>query len=450
MTYEELSQALHEAILKDDTLIIEQLVAELQPADLAEFVIHETPEDTLKLLTHLPLEQRAEAFAYLEPSRQAEIAEQMSEMGLTQLFTRMNSDERADLFNLLSEDRQQAVLRRLAKEEREDLRRLASYEEGTTGAIMTSDYVTVPSEVTVGRALEVVRQTAPNAETIYQIYLLDTEHKLVGTVSLRQLILAKPTASLQQLMTSEVVTINVHEAQEEAARKISRYDILALPVLDDEARLVGIVTYDDAMDVAEQEATEDIHKGASVGPLDESFGKASIFNLYRRRVNWLVLLVFANILSGAGIAYYEETIETYVVLVFFLPLLVASGGNAGSQASTLMIRGLATGDVGARDWGKLLGRELLVSVSLGLTLALTIAGIGFWRGGTEIAQVVAYSMLAIVIVGSMIGMSLPFMLNKLGWDPATASAPLVTSIADIVGVLIYFALATAILDIGFT
>jgi len=302
--------------------------------------------------------------------------------------------------------------------------------------------------VTVTRALEIVRQTAPNAETIYQIYILDTEQKLVGTVSLRQLILAKPGATLEQLMTSEVVSINVHDAQEEAARKISRYDILALPVLDDMERLVGIVTYDDAMDVAEQEATEDIHKGASVGPLDESFGKASIFNLYKRRINWLVLLVFANILSGAGIAFFEETIETYVVLVFFLPLLVASGGNAGSQASTLMIRGLATGDVGAKDWGKLLGRELLVSVSLGLTMAVAIAGIGLWRGGVDIAQVVAYSMLAIVIVGSMIGMSLPFILNKLGWDPATASAPLVTSIADIIGVLIYFGIASSILKIG--
>ncbi|WP_114416807.1 magnesium transporter [Marinospirillum perlucidum] len=448
MTYPELASALHDAISKDDTLIIEQLIAELQPADLAEFVVHETPEDTLKLLTHLPLDQRADAFAYLEPDRQSEIAEQMTEVGLTQLFTCMNSDERADLFNLLSEDRQQAVLRRLAKEEREDLRRLASYEEGTTGAVMTSDYVTVPVGVNVTKALEIVRQTAPNAETIYQIYILDQQQKLVGTVSLRQLILAKPGASLDQLMTSEVVSINVHEVQEEAARKISRYDILALPVLDDEERLVGIVTYDDAMDVAEQEATEDIHKGASVGPLEESFGKAKIFSLYRRRINWLILLIFANILSGAGIAFYEKTIESYVVLVFFLPLLVASGGNAGSQASTLMIRGLATGDVGARDWGKLLGRELLVSLSLGLTMAVTIAGIGWWRGGLEIAQVVAYSMLAIVIVGSMIGMSLPFVLDKLGWDPATASAPLVTSIADIIGVLIYFSIATSLLNIS--
>lgn len=446
MTYEELASALYVAMEKSDTLAIEQLIAEMQPADLAEFVRHEAVDATLKLLTHLPIEQRAEAFGYLDVDTQCQLAEKMTEEGLSQLFVHMNSDERADLFNELSEDRQQGILRRMAKEEREDIRRLSSYEDGTTGAVMTSDYVTVPVGINVSRALDVVRQTAPNAETIYQVYILDDQQKLVGTLSLRQLILARPEALVDQLMTTELVSTNAAENQEEASRLISRYDLLALPVVDDEQRLVGIVTYDDAMDVAEEEATEDIHKSASVGPLEEGFGKARISSLYRRRVNWLVLLVFANILSGAGIAFYEETIEAYVVLVFFLPLLVASGGNAGSQASTLMIRGLATGDVSARDWGKLLGRELIVSASLGLTMAVTIAGIGLWRGGLEIAQVVACSMFIIVIVGSLIGMSLPFLLNKLGWDPATASGPLVTSIADIVGVLIYFGIATSLLD----
>lgn len=444
---EELTQLLYDALEKQDTLQLEQLVGDLQPADLAEFIHQESIETSLKLLTHLPINRRAEAFGYLDVPTQIKLAQAMTEEGLAQLFMHMNADERADLFNEMPEERQQGVLRRMAKEEREDLRRLASYEEGTCGAIMTSDYVTLPQGVKVNRALEIVRQTAPNAETIYQIYILDAAMQLVGTVSLRELILAKPTTEVDTVMTSDVVSVSVHELQEEAARKISRYDILALPVIDDQQRLVGIITYDDAMDVAEAEATEDIHKGASVGPLDEGFAKAKISSLYRRRINWLVLLVFANILSGAGIAFYEEVIESYVVLVFFLPLLVASGGNAGAQASTLMIRGLATGDVGARDWGKLLGRELIVSASLGLTMAVAISGIGLWRGGMDIAQIVALSMFAIVIVGSMIGMSLPFILNKLGWDPATASGPLVTSIADIVGVLIYFAIASMVLDL---
>jgi len=357
----------------------------------------------------------------------------------------MNSDERADFFNGLSEIKRQSILRHLAKEEREDIRRLASYEEGTTGSVMSSDYVTVVAGTNVAQALEVVRHTAPNAETIYQIFILNEDHQLVGGISLRQLILAKPDAQVDRVMTKELVSINAAEPREEAARLISRYDLLALPAVDDKQCLVGIVTYDDAMDVAEAEATEDMHKGASIGPSDEGFGQATIRNLYSRRVNWLVLLVFANILSGAGIAFYEEMIEAYVVLVFFLPLLVASGGNAGSQASTLMIRGLATGDIGIKDWGRLLIRELIVASFLGLTMALAIVGIGFWRGGIEIAQVVAYSMVLIVLVGSLIGLTLPFLLLKVGWDPATASGPLVTSIADIIGVLIYFAIATSVL-----
>lgn len=436
---------LNKAMAEDDTLTLERLVVEIQPADLAELVGRQATKVGLKLLTHLSLEERADVFGYLNTAIQCELAEEMTEKGLSQLFVHMHSDERADLFNELSEVKRQSILRRLAKEEREDIRRLASYEEGTTGSIMSSDYANIKAGTSVAQALEVVRHTAPNTETIYQIYILNTNQQLVGVISLRQLILAKPDAVVDQVMTTELVSISAAEPQEEASRLISRYDLLALPVIDENQRLVGIVTYDDAMDVAEAEATEDMHKGASVGQLDEGFGQATIRNLYSRRVNWLVLLVFANILSGAGIAFYEEMIEAYVVLVFFLPLLVASGGNAGSQASTLMIRGLATGDIGIKDWGRLLGRELIVASFLGVTMALAIVGIGYWRGGIEIAQVVAYSMLAIVLVGSLIGLALPFLLLKVGWDPATASGPLVTSIADIIGVLIYFAIATSIL-----
>lgn len=445
MISDEQVASLHKAMAEDDTLVLEQLVIDIQPADLAEFVRRQTPELGLKLLTYLRLEERADVFGYLDVASQCGLAEEMTEKGLSQLFVHMNSDERADFFNGLSEIKRQSILRHLAKEEREDIRRLASYEEGTTGSVMSSDYVTVVAGTNVAQALEVVRHTAPNAETIYQIFILNEDHQLVGGISLRQLILAKPDAQVDRVMTKELVSINAAEPREEAARLISRYDLLALPVVDDKQCLVGIVTYDDAMDVAEAEATEDMHKGASIGPSDEGFGQATIRNLYSRRVNWLVLLVFANILSGAGIAFYEEMIEAYVVLVFFLPLLVASGGNAGSQASTLMIRGLATGDIGIKDWGRLLIRELIVASFLGLTMALAIVGIGFWRGGIEIAQVVAYSMVLIVLVGSLIGLTLPFLLLKVGWDPATASGPLVTSIADIIGVLIYFAIATSIL-----
>lgn len=445
MNNENYLEALLKAATEDDTLGLERLVLEIPAPDLADLISRQDSKLGLKFLTHLPLESRALVFGYLDLTIQSELAGQMTEKGLSQLFVHMPSDERADLFNELGELKQQNILRLLAKEEREDIRRLASYEEGTTGSILSSDYIAISAEISVTQALEKVRTTAPFAETIYQVYVLNTEQQLIGVVSLRELILAKPESLVSQVMTKEVISIGVAEPQEEASRLVSRYDLLALPVVDEQQRLVGIVTYDDAMDIAEEEATEDIYKGASVEPSLEGFGQASIRSLYKRRINWLVLLVFANILSGAGIAVYEEMIEAYVVLVFFLPLLVASGGNAGAQSATLMIRGIATGDVSLKDWGKLLSREFLVSLLLGLTMAVAIVGIGYWRGGLEVAQVVALSMLIIVLMGSLVGLALPFLLLKVGWDPATASGPLVTSIADILGVLIYFSIATSIL-----
>ncbi|WP_151703505.1 magnesium transporter [Nitrincola alkalilacustris] len=447
MTYANLVNALRTALEQRDTIAIEKLVAEIRPADLAEFLSHEDTADSLRILAHLALEDRAEVYGYLQLSQQHDIAEEMTVEGLAQLLSSMSSDERADLFNVMSEERQTDVLKLMAREEREDLRRLSSYEEGTVGAIMTSDYATVPVNTTVAQALDIVRKTAPDAETIYQIYVLDRQHRLVGTLSLRELILNKPATAIEALMTTELVVISPESEQEDASRMISRYDLLALPVVDQQQRLVGIVTYDDAMDVAEAEATEDILKGGTVGKLDGGLSNASLFVLYRKRIVWLVLLVFANIFSAAGIAFYEDTIQAYIVLVFFLPLLVGSAGNAGSQASTLMVRGMATGDVVTSDWARLFGREIVVAIGLGLTMALAVSGIGAFRGGADIALVVSLSMVTVVMVGSLVGMSLPFLLHKLGWDPATASAPLVATIADAVGVLIYFAIATAILGL---
>ncbi|MFC2991785.1 magnesium transporter [Halomonas tibetensis] len=428
-----------------------EMLSELRSADIAEILEEILEEDddlplAVGLLERLPLERRANVLGYLPGEEQVEITAAMSDETLLTLLEEMGSDERADLFNLLGEDRREALLRLMASQEREDLKRLASYVEGTAGAIMTSDYVAIPNGMTVSQAMMRVRQTAPDAETVYQLYIIDSDGRLAGTLSLRQLIVARPRAKVDDIMIKDVISIEVDEEQEEVARVVARYDLLALPVLDADERLVGIVTHDDAMDVAESEATEDFHKGMSIGALEDGVSRVPLWSLYRKRVTWLVLLVFANLFSGAGIAYFEETIAAQVALVFFLPLLIGSGGNAGAQAATLMVRGMATGDVGVKDWSKLLGRELLVAGSLGLTMALAVAPIGVMRGGEAVAMVVAMSMVIIVLFGSLLGMCLPFLLDRLGWDPATASAPLVTTLIDASGVLIYFSIATAILS----
>ncbi|WP_447927501.1 magnesium transporter [Vreelandella sp. EE27] len=429
---------------------VSERLAEVRSADIAQ-VLEEFIEDdeeltaAIAILDILSTERAANVLGYLPGESQLEVVAELSDTQVLKLLEEMGSDERADLFNLLGEDRREALLRRMAHQEREDLKRLASYVEGTAGAIMTSDYVAIASGMTVSQALMRVRQTAPDAETVYQLYVLDSDGELIGTMSLRQLMVARPGAMVDDIMIKDVISTAVDNGQEEVARVVARYDLLALPVIDIDGRMVGIVTHDDAMDVAESEATEDIHKGMSIGQLEDGVSRVKLWSLYRKRVTWLVLLVFANLFSGAGIAYFEDVIASQVALVFFLPLLIGSGGNAGAQAATLMVRGMATGDVGVKDWGKMLGRELMVAGALGLTMAIAVTPIGIMRGGEAVAMIVALSMVTIVLFGSLIGMCLPFVLERFKVDPATASAPLVTTLIDATGVLIYFTIATIIL-----
>ncbi|MGP9789777.1 magnesium transporter [Roseinatronobacter sp. NSM] len=426
---------------------IRQFMETLELADIAALIEELDETSDLAVLQLLTLHDQAELIGYLRPSSQVSVATRSRKGDLVALMTAMSHDERADLFKQLDEEAQEAILPALSKAEREDLRRLASYEEWTVGSVMTSDYAVVTPDMTSSQAIEALRTQAFDAETIYSAYIIGTSRELLGVVSLRDILTARPRQRVSEIMDTEPVFVRVNEEQEEAARLIARYDLLALPVLDDNDRLVGIVTADDAMDVSEEEVTEDFHKGSIVQPLDMSVAEATIATLYRARIFWLVLLVFGNIFSGAGIAYFEETIAAHLSLLFFLPLLIASGGNAGTQSATLMVRALATGDVRPADFGRLLARETLIALALGLTMAFAVSIIGVWRGGPGIALVVASAMITIVMMGALIGMCLPFIFAKIDRDPAAASGPLVTSIADVLGVVIYFTIAAKLLEL---
>jgi magnesium transporter len=310
---------------------------------------------------------------------------------------------------------------------------------------MTSDYATLAPELTAREAIEALRREAPDSETIYVAYVLDADRRLLGAVSLRDLVLAPAEARVAELMHRDLLCGRVEEPRGTIAARIARYDLLALPILDAEGRLVGIVTQDDAMDVAAAEATEAFHRVGTVPKLAASLREAGILLLYRRRVGWLVALVFGNLLSGAGIAAFEDVVAANLALIFFLPLLIASAGNAGSQAATLTVRALATGDIRGADWGRLLVREALVALALGGTMAVAVAVVGLLRSGSGVALVAALTMVVVVLVGSLVGLSLPFLLDRLRLDPASASAPLVTSVADIAGVLIYLGIAAGLL-----
>ena len=448
MTREDLLASLRAALAQSGSPGFAALVDQAHPADLA-FALRDLEADDLhRLLLTVGPDPRARLYGYLEPAQQADVALQMDRIGRIQLLERLSADDRADLYNTLPEDAREALMPALAQADREDIVRLAAYPEGTVGALMTSEYALLHPGLTAREAVERLRQEAPDKETIYHAYVVDRQRRLLGVVSLRELIVAAATAHVEMLMTRDVVSVRADAPVREAIKAIDRYDLLAVPVIDDGHALVGIVTVDDVLDSAEDEATEDFHKGGGSLPLKStSLLGASTWLLYRKRVFWLVVLVFGNLLSSAGIAHFEDVIANYIALVFFLPLLIGSGGNAGSQASTLMVRSLATGDVRMRDWGRMLGREFAVAALLGLTMAVAVAPIGIYRGGHEIALTTSLSMVLIVLTGSIVGMSLPFLLSRLRLDPATSSAPLITSICDAIGVVIYLSIAVAVLGV---
>lgn len=423
----------------------DELSPNAHAVDLASSLESMPTAEIAQKLSGLPLPRRAEVFSYLRLDIQAEIAHLMGPLGLAEVVTEMNADDRADLFNLLPLEEQQLLMRDLAQEEREDIRRLSTHAENTAGAIMTTDYATLGAGMTVDEAIVALRREAPAKETIYRSYILDENGRLIGAIRLNDLILATNETRIGDIMDRAPVSVAVDTDQEEVARMTARYDILALPVVDAGGRLVGIVTHDDVADVLQAEATEDFQKIATISPFSQSVRHAGVGVLYSKRIFWLALLVFGNLFSGAGIAYFEETILAYVALVFFLPLLIDSSGNAGAQSATLMVRALATGDVALRDWRDLILRELLIATALGLTMALVVFPIGIVRGGAEIALIVGVTMVIVVIIGSLVGMSLPFLLSRLRLDPATASGPLVTTISDAIGVLVYFSIASRVL-----
>lgn len=438
-TLNNLPLVLREAIENNNFDDILYDVKKLHPTDLADILTKLDPSLSWRLLELL--KNRAEVFSCFEDDKQVHLACELPRATLAKLVSEMPAEERTDLFKRFGQSQHDVLLPAMARAERENIRQLSAYAEGTAGALMTSDYAMLQKDMTAADAMAVLRNEAPDAETIYQAYVVDEQRQLLGVVSLRELILADVNGSIKDLMTRDVVSAEAKDDQEDIAKTIARYDLLALPITDENGVLVGIVTYDDAMDIVSIEVTEDIHKSAGVNTVVGNLKNASIGLLYRNRVFWLVLLVFGNLFSGAGIAHFEDIIAANLVLVFFLPLLVDSGGNAGSQSATLMVRALATGEVVIRDWLYLIGREALVALALGCTMALAVSVLGYFRGDINIALVLALSMVAIVMIGCLIGMSLPFVMSYLNFDPASASAPLITSVCDAVGVVIYLFIA---------
>ena len=429
-----------ELIHARDWAMLRRALADVPAPEIADRLTELDKPDRVLLFRALARPQAAAAFAHLEPQWRRTLLEDLTDDETRELLAGLPPDDRTQLLEELPGQVTQRLLNLLSPEDLKEARWLLGYPAESVGRLMTPDYVAVRPEWTIEQALAHIRAKGKDSETINVVYVVDQEWRLLDDIELRRLILAAPGTRVEEIMDHAFVTVPAHADREEAVLLMLRYDLIALPVVDSDGVLLGIVTVDDILDVAEEEATEDFHRVGSVAPLRTSLKEATVGYLYRRRILWLLALVVVNIFSGAGIAAFSDTIAASVALVFFLPLLIGSGGNAGAQSATLMVRALATGDVGLRDWLRMLGKELAVSGALGITMAVAASLIGIVRA-PEVTWVVASTMFVIVIVGSLMGMSMPFLLTRLGFDPATASAPLITSLADIVGVIIYFSIA---------
>ncbi|MEW6032772.1 MAG: magnesium transporter [Bacillota bacterium] len=417
------------------------LVAEPAP-HLADLLFSLRTPEMVIVFRLLPRELAAEVFAYLERSDRNALLRALTDEETRHLLQDMDPDDRTDLLQELPGEVTQSLMNLLSPADLKEVRQLLGYPEESVGRLMTPDYVAVRPQWTVGEALQHIRTKGKDSETIAVIYVVDSKWKLLDALDVQKFILADPSQTVESIMDYSFVFLSAFDDRERAVWMMQRYDLFAVPVVNSDGVLIGIVTVDDVLDVAQEEATEDFHKGAAVAPLRTSYREASIWELYRKRIGWLVALVFVNLISSGVIAAFEETLATALALAFFIPLLIDSSGNAGAQSATLMVRALATGDLSLNQWVRTLVKEVGVGLSIGLTMAVASWVLGLFRGGFLVGVVVGLTMLAIVLVGNTIGVLLPFLLIRLRLDPAVASGPLITSIADAAGLLIYFSIAT--------
>ncbi len=427
---------------------LREKISEFETWELAE-LIEDLPEDeSIIVFRLLPRFLAKETFQELSHEKQEQIIEGLAKNvnKITALLNDLDPDDRTAFLEELPGAVTKRLIQMLSPEERKIATKLLGYPEDSIGRLMTPEFIAVQPHFTIAETLDYIRNHCQDSETLNIVYVIDEDLHLLDDIRIREIILANPEQKISELMENRVTALNALDDQEEAIAIFKDTNMVALPVVDSDQVLVGIVTVDDVMDLVEEETTEDFHKFGAFQDAIISPIKARIYTLYKQRVFWLTILVFMNIFSGAAIAHFENIIQKSVSLLFFLPLLIGSGGNAGAQSATLMIRSLAIGDVEAKDWLKLLSKELLVSFLLGITMAIGVSIIASFRA-PDILIVVALTMVCIVITGSLIGLLLPFIFTKLKLDPATASAPLITSLADISGVVIYFTLASLILGL---
>lgn len=437
---------LREMLADHNAAELAEFCGALHPARTAEFMEGLNAQESWEVLRHADPATRAQVFSYFDVSKQVELIETVDRNEIGHLITDLPPDERVDILQRVDAAIRDQILTLLPAEERRDILRLSNYPAGTAGAMMTTRFARLGAAMTVAEALADLRRQNEQREMVFYLYVVDQGDHLRGLVSLRELVLSEPEARIADIMLTKIVSVDVAADQEEAARTLAQYDLLALPVVDHERHLVGIITHDDVIDVVVEEATEDAQRSAAVQPLTLGYLETRLLTLTWKRGLWLTILFFFSLGTAFVLGRYEQIVSQVPWLVFFLPLVISCGGNSGNQSATLVITALSTGDIRLGDWLRITLRELL----LGLLLGGVLAAIGFCAAlfvapDTASASVLPATVVLVVVCGTLTGSLLPLLFSRLGLDPSLMSNPMVACIIDFLGVIIYMSLALLLL-----
>jgi magnesium transporter len=438
------------ALLEESPGDVAAETEQMHAADLADVAEALPVEQVKTLLRILPPERAADLLEYLDEELRAELLEAMTPAQAAQLVSEMTPDDRVDVLEELEEERTKEILAIIPAEARRETEALLTFAPDSAGGLMTTEFVQVPETMMVDEALANVRRIARagRREAMHAIYVTDAQGALRGVMSLRELLAAPEGGRVADVAWDEVVSVPATADRAEVAKMTSEYDLVAIPVVDDAGRVIGVVTVDDVIDAIVEENTEDVQRLGAVQPLEEPYFQAGFWSIARKRGGWLILLFIEEMFTGTALRHYEATLASAIALTFFIPLIISSGGNSGSQSATLITRALAVGDVEMRDALRVFLREL----GQGLVLGAFLGAIGFgralmWGNGVEVAWVVALTLLFVVITGTIVGAMLPLLFTRVGFDPAIASSPFVASLVDVAGIIIYFNIAIHLLGL---
>jgi magnesium transporter len=444
-----------ERLIHDRRFIeLHRLLVRWKPEQIAELVIDLEPNEEAIVFRLLPRDLAADTFEYLPLNLQEELLQALGDKRVAAILNEMSPDDRTALLEELPAVATKRLLNLLSPEEREVARHLLGYPEQSIGRLMTPDYVAIKEEWDVNDVLAHIRRFGRDSETLNVLYVVDEAGRLIDDIRIRELLLVAPETRVSQVLDRQFVDLRAMDDQETAVGVFRKYDRVALPVTDSAGMLIGIVTVDDVLDVAEREATEDIQKLGGSEALDEPYLTISLPRMLKKRASWLVVLLLGEMLTATAMGHFEEEIASAIVLVLFIPLIISSGGNSGSQAATLVTRALALGEVRVRDWWRVVRREFITGTGLGLILGVVgFARVAIWAQlfglygeyWFLVATTIGVALLGVVLWGSIAGSMLPLLLKRLGADPAASSAPFVATLVDVTGIVIYFTVAAFVL-----